>query len=271
MLMSRASSWQHCSTSGRGSGSCILATNRQRRQISIRSCVASDAAVDQPGQAHLSRRAWLGGTLAAVGTGAVWPARPALGFTSAPPGFRALVDKLDGYSFVYPERWLSVTSSGNDCFLRNPSNIDENLFVDISSPSSSRYESVIDLGTPEDTGKQLLEQYLNKEFMSTRLGIRREGQLLSATRRDTPDGRTYYDVAVRITSFASRNPYVATQAEVLKDYGVEWDRVLLTTLGVANNRLYELRMQTAKDTFATSQPVLDTIAQSFTLKEVEVA
>ncbi|GFH22136.1 PsbP domain-containing protein, partial [Haematococcus lacustris] len=37
-----------------------------------------------------------------------------------------------------------------------------------------------------------------------------------------------------------------SQAEVLKDYGVEWDRVLLTTLGVANNRLYELRMQTAK-------------------------
>ena len=33
---------------------------------------------------------------------------------------------------------------------------------------------------------------------------------------------------------------------MLQDYGIEWDRVLLTTLGVANKRVYELRMQTAQ-------------------------
>ena len=27
----------------------------------------------------------------------------------------------------------------------------------------------------------------------------------------------------------------------MDSYGVEWDRVLITTLGVANKRLYELR------------------------------
>jgi hypothetical protein len=32
----------------------------------------------------------------------------------------------------------------------------------------------------------------------------------------------------------------------MRDYGLEWDRVLLTTLGVANGRLYELRLQTAQ-------------------------
>jgi hypothetical protein len=32
----------------------------------------------------------------------------------------------------------------------------------------------------------------------------------------------------------------------MRDYGLEWDRVLLTTLGVANKRLYELRLQTAQ-------------------------
>lgn len=66
--------------------------------------------------------------------------------TPAPPGFRARVDKLDGYTFFYPERWLPVTITGNDCFFRNPINIDENLFVDISSPSSSQYRTVTDLG-----------------------------------------------------------------------------------------------------------------------------
>lgn len=32
-----------------------------------------------------------------------------------------------GYSLIYPERWLSVTITGNDCFLRNPTNINENV------------------------------------------------------------------------------------------------------------------------------------------------
>jgi hypothetical protein len=47
--------------------------------------------------------------------------------------------RLDGYSFVYPDQWAPVTSSGNDIFLRNPFNVDQNLFVDITSPSSSRW------------------------------------------------------------------------------------------------------------------------------------
>jgi len=197
-------------------------------------------------------------------------ARPAQAFYQAPPGFRALVDKLDGYTVVYPERWLPVTITGNDCFLRNPSNIDENLFVDISSPSSTQFGSVEDLGSVEKTAQDILEKYINREFMSTRLGIRREGQILSASQRTGTDGRTYYDIAIRMTSYASRSPYVATRAEVLRDYGIEWDRVLLTTLGVANKRLYELRLQTATDTYAASGPLLTGIANSFTLKEVEV-
>lgn len=46
--------------------------------------------------------------------------------------------RLDGYSFIFPEQWAAVTSSGNDISLRNPFDVDQNLFVGISSPSSSR-------------------------------------------------------------------------------------------------------------------------------------
>jgi len=74
---------------------------------------------------------------------------------------------------------------------------------------------------------------------------------------------------VRMTSYASRNPYVATQGEVMKDYGLEWDRRLLTTLGVANKRRYELRLQTNSPTFDQDKPELDLIRASFTVKEVE--
>ena len=56
-------------------------------------------------------------------------------------------------------------------------NIDENLFVSLSSPSSSRYDSVADLGSPETAAARILDQYLTQEFMSTRIGIRREGKV----------------------------------------------------------------------------------------------
>jgi len=191
--------------------------------------------------------------------------------TFAPPGFRTQDDKLDGYTFFYPEGWLPVSSSGNDCFLRNPRNIEENCFVDITSPSSSTFNSVTELGTPQETANRLLDQYLNKEFMSTRLGIRREGQVLFADSREGKDGRTYYDIGIRMSSFASSNPYVATQGEVMQEYGMEWDRVLLTTLGVANKRIYELRLQTAQNTYESSKPKLDQMRTSFALRDVDTA
>lgn len=62
----------------------------------------------------------------------------AAAFTLPPQGYRQQLDRLDGYNFIFPEEWAVVTSSGSDVFLRNPFNVDENLFVDISSPSSSR-------------------------------------------------------------------------------------------------------------------------------------
>jgi hypothetical protein len=74
---------------------------------------------------------------------------------------------------------------------------------------------------------------------------------------------------VRMTSYASRNPYMSTPGEVMKDYGIEWDRRLVTTLGVANNRLYELRMQSNSPTYDKDRALLDIIRESFTVKEVE--
>jgi hypothetical protein len=147
------------------------------------------------------------------------PEGPAGAIAIPPPGYRAQEDRLDGYQFFYPENWLPVTSSGNDCFFRNPRNIEENCFVDITSPTASGFASVSDLGTPEETAQKTLNQYLYKEFMSTRLGIKREGQILYANSRQGPDGHLYYDLGIRMTSYGSRNPYVATQVRPCNDVG----------------------------------------------------
>ncbi len=95
--------------------------------------------------------------------------------------------------------WALAQTSGNDVFYRNPYNVDENLFVDISSPSSSRYASVAALGTPEAAAKRTLAQFL-EELMSTRLGVRRQGEVVSATTRTADDGKEYYDIEARLGS-----------------------------------------------------------------------
>ena len=69
------------------------------------------------------------------------------------------------------------------------------MFVNLSSPSSSKFPDVSGLGTPEDAAKRLLSQTLD-EFMSTRIGSRKEAEIVSFSQREA-DGRLYYDIEVR--------------------------------------------------------------------------
>ncbi|XVF41744.1 hypothetical protein PTKIN_Ptkin01aG0304700 [Pterospermum kingtungense] len=110
-------------------------------------------------------------------------------------GFREYIDTFDGYSFKYPQNWIQVRGAGADIFFRDPYVLDENLSVELSSPSSSRYKTVEDLGPPQEAGKKVLKQYLT-EFMSTRLGVRRESNVLSTSSRVADDGKLYYQVEV---------------------------------------------------------------------------
>ena len=107
---------------------------------------------------------------------------PASAFVTPPDGYRIYLDQLDGFVFNYPDSWIGVTSSGNEVFKRNPRVADENAFVVISSPSSSQYESVADFGSPDDASARLQDQFL-REYMSTRIGVRREIQPLFARSR----------------------------------------------------------------------------------------
>jgi translation initiation factor RLI1 len=59
-----------------------------------------------------------------------------------------------------------------------------------------RFASVEDLGSPDEAAARILDKYLNKEFMSTRIGIKREGEIVSAASRQGSDGKLYYDIEV---------------------------------------------------------------------------
>ncbi|KAK9139132.1 hypothetical protein Scep_008813 [Stephania cephalantha] len=174
--------------------------------------------------------------------------------------FREYLDTFDGYSFKYPQNWIQVRGAGADIFFRDPFVLDENLSVELSSPSSSRYKSVEDLGPPENAGQKVLKQYLT-EFMSTRLGVRRESSILSTSSRVADDGRLYYQVEVNIKSYANNNELaVMPQDRIAR---LEWDRRYLSVLGVENNRLYELRLQTPENVFVEEENDLRRVMDSF--------
>ncbi|KAK4427585.1 PsbP domain-containing protein 1, chloroplastic [Sesamum alatum] len=180
-------------------------------------------------------------------------------------GFREYIDTFDGYSFKYPQNWIQVRGAGADIFFRDPFVLDENLSVNISSPSSSRYKTVEDLGSPEEAGKNVLRQYLT-EFMSTRLGVRRESSILSTTSKVADDGKLYYEVEVNIKSYANNNELaVMPQDRVAR---LEWDRRYLSVLGVENNRLYELRLQTPEKSFAEEENDIREVMNSFRVNKV---
>ncbi|KAL0422114.1 UNVERIFIED_CONTAM: PsbP domain-containing protein 1, chloroplastic [Sesamum latifolium] len=180
-------------------------------------------------------------------------------------GFREYIDTFDGYSFKYPQNWIQVRGAGADIFFRDPFVLDENISVNISSPSSSRYKTVEDLGSPEEAGKNVMRQYLT-EFMSTRLGVRRESSILSTSSKVADDGKLYYEVEVNIKSYANNNELaVMPQDRVAR---LEWDRRYLSVLGVENNRLYELRLQTPEKSFAEEENDLREVMNSFRVNKV---
>ncbi|KAK9673368.1 hypothetical protein RND81_12G163200 [Saponaria officinalis] len=179
--------------------------------------------------------------------------------------FREYIDFFDGYSLTYPKNWIQVKGAGADIFFRDPYVLDENLSVDISSPSSSSYKSVADLGSPEEAGKKMRKQYLT-EFMSTRLGVRRESEILSTSSRVADDGRLYYLVEVNIKSYANNNELaVMPEERVVRK---EWDRRYISVLGVENNRLYELRLQSPENVFREEESDLRRVIASFRVNKV---
>lgn len=206
----------------------------------------------------LPRRAALAALVASASACAL--PTPARAFTRPPRGFTRYNDPIDGYAFDRPEEWIEVKGSGNDVFFRDPGEVETNCFVSVSSPSSSTYASVEDLGAPEDAGKRVLEQYLS-ELMSTRLGVRRESQIVRAEKRVDVDGKVVYDLEMRISSYSARNQYGLTAED--RPQTLEWDRTLRSALGTENGKLYELRMQSPTESYQRNEGKFDAMVKSF--------
>ncbi|XP_062203825.1 psbP domain-containing protein 1, chloroplastic-like [Phragmites australis] len=158
--------------------------------------------------------------------------------------FRECIDAFDGYTFLYPKSWIQSTRTE---ILRNV-------------PISVSTGSVEDLCPPEKAAEKVLKQYLT-EFMPTRLGVRRESNVLSASSKVADDGRLYYEVEVNIKSYASNNELAVMPRDRVQR--LVWDRRYLSLLGVENKRLYELRLQTPEQVFVQEEDDLRRVMDSF--------
>ncbi|CAA3018039.1 psbP domain-containing 1, chloroplastic [Olea europaea subsp. europaea] len=166
--------------------------------------------------------------MASILAGCIFSPANVLNISYAQPvGFREYIDTFHGYSLKYSQNWIQVRGAGADIFFRDPYFLDENLSVDISSPSSSRYKCVEDLGSPEEAGKN-----------------------------------------VNIKSYANNNELAVMPQEWVAR--LEWDRRYLSVLGVENNRLYELRIQTPEKVFAEEESEIREIMDSFRVNKVSI-
>lgn len=71
----------------------------------------------------------------------------------------------------------------------------------------------------------------------------------------------FFPLQVNIKSYASNNELAVMPQDRVQS--LEWDRRYLSVLGVENNRLYELRLQTPEQVFMEEEGDLRRVMDSF--------
>lgn len=101
-------------------------------------------------------------------------------------GFKAYVDVMDGYRFLYPNGWLQTkVADGPDVVFRDLIEETENVSVVLSQLSGKK--NLADLGDASTVGLRIAQKILAPA------GSNREAELLSASERLVGD-KTYYDL-----------------------------------------------------------------------------
>ncbi|XXG80995.1 hypothetical protein AAC387_Pa09g1731 [Persea americana] len=98
----------------------------------------------------------------------------------AKKGFQAVLDKKDGYSFLYPFGWQEVVIEGQDKVLKDVIEPLESVSVNIVQTGK---ESIRDLGSPQEVAEVLIKKVLAPPSQKTKL--------IEAAERNE-DGETYY-------------------------------------------------------------------------------
>ncbi|XP_074579545.1 psbP-like protein 1, chloroplastic [Curcuma longa] len=123
------------------------------------------------------RQALILGTISIVGSqSANFPSFAA----EAKKGFLAVLDKKDGYSFLYPFGWQEVVIQGQDKVFKDVIEPLENVSVNMVVTNK---ESIKELGPPQAVAEALVKKVLAPASQKTKL--------IEAAEHDV-DGKAYY-------------------------------------------------------------------------------
>ncbi|CAJ2669391.1 unnamed protein product [Trifolium pratense] len=149
-------------------------------------------------------------------------------------GFQPVVDRKDGYSFVYPFGWQEVVIAGQDKVFKDVIEPLENVSVTMIQTGK---QNIKEFGSPEQVAATLIKKVLAPPNQKTKI--------IQATEHEV-DGKIYYRF-----EFVAQAP--------------NYTRHALSAVSVGNGRFYTLTTGANERRWGKMKDRLQTIVESFKL------
>ncbi|XP_058739362.1 psbP-like protein 1, chloroplastic [Vicia villosa] len=156
---------------------------------------------------------------------------------AAESGFQPVVDRKDGYSFVYPFGWQEVVIEGQDKVFKDVIEPLENVSVTMIPTGK---QDIKEFGSPEEVAATLIKKVLAPPNQKTKI--------IKATERDI-DGKVYYQF-----EFIAQAP--------------NFTRHALSAVSIGNGKFYTLTTGANERRWGKMKDRLQNIVDSFKLFNV---
>ncbi|KAK4789982.1 hypothetical protein SAY86_017286 [Trapa natans] len=152
-------------------------------------------------------------------------------------GYISVLDKNDGYSFLYPFGWQEVVIEGQDKVFKDVIEPLESVSVNMIPTSK---QDIKDFGPPQQVAETLIKKVLAPPSQKTKL--------ISAAERNV-DGKTYYTF-----EFVAQAP--------------NYTRHALSTISIGNGKFYNLTTGSNERRWEKMKDKLTTVIDSFKIFNV---
>ncbi|KAK4778085.1 hypothetical protein SAY87_018272 [Trapa incisa] len=152
-------------------------------------------------------------------------------------GYISVLDKKDGYSFLYPFGWQEVVIEGQDKVFKDVIEPLESVSVNVIPTSK---QDIKDFGPPEQVAETLIKKVLAPPSQKKKL--------ISAAEHSV-DGKTYYTF-----EFVAQAP--------------NYTRHALSTISIGNGKLYTLTTGSNERRWEKMKDKLRTVIDSFEISDV---
>ncbi|KAI4384460.1 hypothetical protein MLD38_002615 [Melastoma candidum] len=147
-------------------------------------------------------------------------------------GFQAVLDKKDGYSFLYPFGWQEVVIEGQDKVYKDVIEPLESVSMNLIPTNK---QDIRDFGPPEQVAETLIKRVLAQPSQKTKL--------IGAKEQDV-DGKAYYTF-----EFVAQAP--------------NYTRHSLSTISIGNGKFYTLTTGANERRWEKMKDKLETVVDSF--------